>query len=145
MDNKAYSFTNGGTETDKSKPYLSPRQRQVYELLFTPLTRTEIAEVLGIKEQTACNYMDMIYQKYDVQSRCMLIGNESFVMPSGLTPRQQILFERLMSRSSLQQIALDLNIRYQSLRNQLTGLYRATNVTGRSMLIARYANKQKYG
>ena len=60
------------TETADPRQRLSPREREVYELLIRGLTNREIAKLLYIEESTAKLHAHHIYDKLDIRSRTAL-------------------------------------------------------------------------
>ena len=57
----------------KGKPLLTPREREVFELLVQDKTTEEIAQQLFISEKTAANYRNIIMQKCNVKNVVQLI------------------------------------------------------------------------
>lgn len=53
----------------------SPREREIFPLLFSPLTEKEIAEQLGISPHTVHQYIRSIYKSYGVGSRAALMAH----------------------------------------------------------------------
>lgn len=60
---------NGGKKTRIPLPSLSPRERQILELLATGMAPKEAAGELGISYETVRDYLKQIYQKLHVRSR----------------------------------------------------------------------------
>jgi len=54
---------------------LSKREKEVYGLLFTPLSRKEISKELFITEGAVKFHLTNIYKKLKVKSRSELIGS----------------------------------------------------------------------
>lgn len=55
-------------------PHLSPRQRQVLELIAEGLTNSEIGAELGITERTVKAYTSELYQKLDASNRASAVA-----------------------------------------------------------------------
>jgi DNA-binding CsgD family transcriptional regulator len=53
---------------------LSPRERQITQLIFTDLSEQAIARALGISVATVHGYIGCLYQKLGVNSRCGLMA-----------------------------------------------------------------------
>jgi RNA polymerase sigma factor (sigma-70 family) len=52
---------------------LTPRERQVTQLLFEGLTREEIARKLHLKPRTVRQYLEQIHSKLNVRNRIGLV------------------------------------------------------------------------
>ena len=50
-------------------PELTPREREVLELIAKGLNRADIAELLGLTKNTVADYTKAVYRKLDVSSR----------------------------------------------------------------------------
>jgi two-component system, NarL family, response regulator len=57
-----------------SQPDLSPRQREVLELITKGLTNKEIAQVLGFTESGAKQHLRQIFQKLGVADRAEAVA-----------------------------------------------------------------------
>jgi len=53
---------------------LSPRERQITQLIFTDLTEQAIGQTLGIAPATVHGHIDHLYRKLAVSSRCGLMA-----------------------------------------------------------------------
>ena len=49
-------------------PELTPREREVLELIAKGLNRADIAELLGLTKNTVADYIKTVYRKLDVSS-----------------------------------------------------------------------------
>ena len=57
----------------KGKPLLTPREREVFELLVQDKTTKEIAQQLFISEKTVRNHISNVIQKLDVKGRSQAV------------------------------------------------------------------------
>lgn len=57
------------TQTDSSRRQLSPREREVLQLITEGLNNQEIAGKLFISEKTVKNHITRIFKKLDVTNR----------------------------------------------------------------------------
>ena len=67
----------GGSKAPLQAPSvgeLSPREREVLQLLVAGKTNGEIAAVLGIRQNTVKNHVAHIFDKYNVNTRAELIA-----------------------------------------------------------------------
>jgi DNA-binding CsgD family transcriptional regulator len=55
--------------TNDRGSFLTPRERSIYDLLVTGLSRKEIAERLGLSQNTVRNRIDEIYHIFDVHTQ----------------------------------------------------------------------------
>lgn len=53
---------------------LSRREREIYELLYTPMNQEEMGEHLFISHKTVKYHLTSIYKKCKVQGRAQLLG-----------------------------------------------------------------------
>ena len=78
------SFRRPGADMDDSED-LSPREREVLELLARGFLYKEIAESLGISVQTVNTYIRRIYEKLHVRSRAQAVAKYAHI-PMGEAP-----------------------------------------------------------
>jgi LuxR family transcriptional regulator of spore coat protein len=57
----------------KGKPLLTPREREVFELLVQDKTTKEIAQQLFISEKTVRNHISNVMQKLNVKGRSQAV------------------------------------------------------------------------
>ncbi len=57
----------------KGKPLLTPREREVFELLVQDKTTEEIAQQLFISEKTVRNHISNVMQKLNVKGRSQAV------------------------------------------------------------------------
>ena len=57
----------------KGKPLLTPREREVFELLVQDKTTQEIAQQLFISEKTVRNHISNVMQKLNVKGRSQAV------------------------------------------------------------------------
>lgn len=57
----------------KGKPLLTPREREVFELLVQDKTSKEIAQQLFISEKTVRNHISNVMQKLNVKGRSQAV------------------------------------------------------------------------
>ena len=57
----------------KGKPLLTPREREVFELLVQDKTTKEIAQLLFISEKTVRNHISNVMQKLNVKGRSQAV------------------------------------------------------------------------
>ena len=57
----------------KGKPLLTPREREVFELLVQAKTTKEIAQQLFISEKTVRNHISNVMQKLNVKGRSQAV------------------------------------------------------------------------
>lgn len=67
-----YFHRSSGPATDKSS--LSPREREILDLLVTGLIHKEVADQLGIGIETVRTHVNHIYQKLHVRSRAEAVA-----------------------------------------------------------------------
>lgn len=92
-------MVSGAAQTDSSgearkpeRPFLSPRQQQVANLVCRGLCDCEIAAALGISENTVGDYLKLIFRRYGLNTRTALAirqlteANTGTVRVSGDTP-----------------------------------------------------------
>lgn len=58
--------------TVRDRPRLTRRERQLAAAIKLGCTNREIAERLGLTEQTVRNYLSVVFQKFGVKSRTQL-------------------------------------------------------------------------
>ena len=63
-----------GTNRAYGKTTLSPRQKQVLELVSQGMMDKEIAVKLGISEDTVGEYLDAVFRRFKVHSRTGLMA-----------------------------------------------------------------------
>jgi DNA-binding NarL/FixJ family response regulator len=78
------SFRRNETESDGETVELSPREREVLELLARGFLYKEIAEMLKISVQTVNTYIRRIYEKLHVRSRAQAVAKYAN-LPMGAT------------------------------------------------------------
>ena len=78
------SFRRNETESDGETVELSPREREVLELLARGYLYKEIAEMLKISVQTVNTYIRRIYEKLHVRSRAQAVAKYAH-LPMGTT------------------------------------------------------------
>jgi DNA-binding NarL/FixJ family response regulator len=78
------SFRRNETENDGETVELSPREREVLELLARGFLYKEIAEMLKISVQTVNTYIRRIYEKLHVRSRAQAVAKYAN-LPMGAT------------------------------------------------------------
>jgi DNA-binding NarL/FixJ family response regulator len=78
------SFRRNETENDGETVELSPREREVLELLARGYLYKEIAEMLKISVQTVNTYIRRIYEKLHVRSRAQAVAKYTH-LPMGST------------------------------------------------------------
>ena len=78
------SFRRNETENDGETVELSPREREVLELLARGYLYKEIAEMLKISVQTVNTYIRRIYEKLHVRSRAQAVAKYAN-LPMGAT------------------------------------------------------------
>jgi DNA-binding NarL/FixJ family response regulator len=78
------SFRRNETEADGEAVELSPREREVLELLARGFLYKEIAEMLKISVQTVNTYIRRIYEKLHVRSRAQAVAKYTN-LPMGAT------------------------------------------------------------
>ncbi len=54
--------------------YLTPRQKQIYDLIMPVLTNPEIAEELGISVRMVRGHITLLLRKFGVANRVQLIA-----------------------------------------------------------------------
>ena len=62
-----------GREEIVEKSILSKREKEVFDLLITNNTTSDIAEKLKISEKTVRNHISNVMQKLDVKSRAVAV------------------------------------------------------------------------
>jgi DNA-binding NarL/FixJ family response regulator len=72
------SFRRPGTDMEQSED-LSPREREVLELLARGFLYKEIADSLGISVQTVNTYIRRIYEKLHVRSRAQAVAKYAHI------------------------------------------------------------------
>jgi DNA-binding NarL/FixJ family response regulator len=78
------NFYRNETQTDGETVELSPREREVLELLARGYLYKEIAEMLQIGVQTVNTYIRRIYEKLHVRSRAQAVAKYAH-LPMGAT------------------------------------------------------------
>lgn len=78
------NFYRNETQTDGETIQLSPREREVLELLARGYLYKEIAEMLKISVQTVNTYIRRIYEKLHVRSRAQAVAKYAH-LPMGAT------------------------------------------------------------
>jgi DNA-binding NarL/FixJ family response regulator len=78
------NFYRNETQTDGETVELSPREREVLELLARGYLYKEIAEILQIGVQTVNTYIRRIYEKLHVRSRAQAVAKYAH-LPMGAT------------------------------------------------------------
>src|SRR5580698_3895061 len=78
------SFRRNETESDGETVELSPREREVLELLARGFLYKEIAEMLKISVQTVNTYIRRVYEKLHVRSRSQAVAKYAH-LPMGAT------------------------------------------------------------
>ncbi len=72
-----------GQEEAPPQKKISPREREVLELLTRGATNKEIANTLGISENTVKNHLRNILEKLHLENR---VQAAAFALRKGLTP-----------------------------------------------------------
>jgi DNA-binding CsgD family transcriptional regulator/alpha-tubulin suppressor-like RCC1 family protein len=112
-------------------PALTPREREVIELLSTGLTNEEIARRLGISVDGVKYHVSEILRRLDVESRreatALHLGTERGV----LTPREQDVIELLSSGLTNGEIARRLGISLDGVKYHVSGILRRLDVESR--------------
>jgi DNA-binding NarL/FixJ family response regulator len=118
-------------------PNLTPREQEVYYLLLSPLSRHEIATVLGVSYLTAREHMVRIYRKLNVQSRQELCACPLAEIPACLeTKRQRQVMHGVMCGLSNKLIARSLGISPRTVKGHITLIYQRLGVSDRLEALA---------
>ncbi len=79
-------LTRSSPVNDRLQEKVSPREREVLELLVKGATNKEIASALHISENTVKNHLKNILEKFHLENRVQAAG---YALRKGLVPRQE--------------------------------------------------------
>ena len=78
---RPFAFSNGSQPSPSRWPKLTTRERVVLEAVATGDSNMEIAQRLGIGEQTVKNHVSVLIQKFQVRNRVQLAVLVALEMP----------------------------------------------------------------
>ena len=124
---------------------LTPGETRVYDLLFTDMSRAEMALHSGLSWVTIADYLVQIYEKLDIHSRaeiCAYSDEEARTVALRmsriycLSGRQESVLAGLLGGDTYGRIGLDMSIKKKSAQAIATGLFKALGVSGRIGVLA---------
>jgi DNA-binding NarL/FixJ family response regulator len=123
-------------------PGLSPRERQVAELIAAGASHAEVAASLEVSVHTVAHHAGAVYRKTLAGNRKTLAARAATEQPSrgalaALTSREREVAVLLRAGSSNKEIAMGLGLSVATVSNHLQSIYRKLVVHDRVALIRR--------
>jgi DNA-binding NarL/FixJ family response regulator len=123
---------------------MTPREREVAELLLSGASNARIAATLGVSPRTAQSHVSRVLKALDLPSRAAVprvlrADQEPGSAPQPLTPRQHQVADLISRGYTNDGAARTLNVSTKTIEKHLGDIYRRLAISTRSALAAQWS------